>query len=43
MRAYPGAQQDWVLPFSDGKPYGNFPSAFGGVMRRVVAQEKAAK
>jgi integrase len=38
-----GAAKGTLFPSRSGKPYGNFASAFGAVMRRVLAAEKKAK
>jgi integrase len=38
-----GEEKGVLFPSRSGKPYGNFASAFGAVMRRVVAAEKKAK
>jgi len=37
-----GAERGILFPSRSGKPYGNFASAFGAVMRRVVAAERKA-
>lgn len=37
------SKRDVLFPSSDGVPYNNFASAFGAVMRRIVAKSKEQK